>query len=1030
MTNSILEKDIDLHFPHFLLLKASAGSGKTHTLTQRYVQFLLSEKIPQNHLPNILAITFSNNAAKEMKARILTWLKGVYFQIPDKLRQISSCLSLNQKQLVSRAEALIDEIILNYTDFQVKTIDSFMTSIYKASAIDLGYSPDFEILLTPKPVITYAFNRFFRKVRANSREDYFLEQILTTISEDRGKESAYLWDPAKVIEEEITSLYRKLSGIVKPVDKESKGEEVEDLKEKIANTATKLERIIKESNFKRNEKSSFSKILKLIKLSHYSDLIGKGLKTPPVIKPKNSKTNPTYREILQLWEELGKQIRNYSEIYSFNYYRPYLKVYPAFQEVLEQTKKEEGFVFIEDINKKLSDYLKEEIIPDIYFRIGETVFHYLVDEFQDTSPIQWVNLYPLIENSLAQGGSFFAVGDTKQAIYGFRDADYRIMRALETSNPFLPATYAVKELPINYRSLERIVKFTEEFFQGVVRAYDEYKEAAEKSGLVDYQQDIKEEYQGLGYVEVKIYKKNKKEEEFPEKQELQNRIKELKKRGYNYSDLAVLTLKNEDVVNFTTWLNEISVPFISYSNLDIRTRKLTGEILSLLKFLDSPPDNLSFSTFLLGDILRAALNQNGEVLPAKKLHEFLFRNRKENSLYKIFQQEFPEVWENYFARLFKLTGYLPLYDLVSEIYWVFKILENFKNEEATLIKILEVIKDFESEGMNNPADFLRLAADDNLGEVRWNIDVPEGIEAVKLMTIHKAKGLEFPVVILILYGEQSRGFRYLLAEKEKEVYLLKVNRNIAAASEFLRATYEEEKIKELVNQLNTLYVGFTRAESELYVIGVGGEKKQFPIDLLEKTKPVWGEKRPPQKPTKIINPPLFPLSYSSQPVDFSSFTTVEEIKIEERRRGEFIHRVLAFIEYLNDGWELELEKRVREIVQETNIDYPIAEIKKEILEFISQEEIRPYFVWQPGRMVLREQDFSDSEGNLLRMDRVIVDENRVTVIDYKTGLEKTEEEKYLSQVRNYRKILQNLYPNKKVEGVIAYFDRKEVTKIN
>ncbi|MCX8012229.1 MAG: PD-(D/E)XK nuclease family protein, partial [Desulfobacterota bacterium] len=533
-----------------------------------------------------------------------------------------------------------------------------------------------------------------------------------------------------------------------------------------------------------------------------------------------------------------------------------------------------------------------------------------------------------------------------------------------------------------------------------------------------------------GYVEIKIY--NRSEENPPEKKELQDLIKELKERGYNYSDVAILTQENEDVVNFSTWLNEIGVPFISYSNLDIRTRKLTREILSLLKFLDSPPDNLSFSTFLLGDIVRATLEQKGDALSQEKIYEFLFRNRKEQPLYKIFQQQFPEVWEKYFARLFRLTGYLPLYNLVSEIYCVFGVWENFKNEEATLIKILEVIKTFESHGTNNPADFFRLASDENLGEVRWNIDVPEGIEAVKLMTIHKAKGLEFPVVILILYGEQSRSFKYILTENEEEVNLLKVNRKIAEASEFLQNIYEEERAKEMVNRLNMLYVGFTRAESELYVIGVSRENNQFPINFLKKAKPVLGEKKPPQKRTGTAYFSHLALAYSIRPIEFfSSFSPAEGIKIEERKRGEFIHQLLSFIEYLNDEIESELEEQIRKIIQTTNIiDYPADTVKKEIMEFISQEEIRPYFTWKPGRIILREQDVTDPEGNLLRMDRVIIDENRVTVIDYKTGSEKIEDEKYFAQVKNYQKILQDLYPDKKVEGVIVYFDTREVIKIN
>src|SRR4030066_1453957 len=153
MSPSILEKDTDILFPQVTLLKASAGSGKTYSLTERFVQFLLSSKIPQNHLRNIPAITFSNNAAREMKERILSWLKDIYFKDPQKIKELSEIVSIKKEHLPDKAGATIDEILKNYTEFQVKTIDSFMTSIYKASAINLGYTPDFAIVMAPGNVM-------------------------------------------------------------------------------------------------------------------------------------------------------------------------------------------------------------------------------------------------------------------------------------------------------------------------------------------------------------------------------------------------------------------------------------------------------------------------------------------------------------------------------------------------------------------------------------------------------------------------------------------------------------------------------------------------------------------------------------------------------------------------------------------------------------------------------------------------------------------------------------------------------------
>ena len=1031
MADPILEKDSSIQFPHFTILKAYAGSGKTYSLTERFVQFLLSVEIPQNHLRNILAITFSNNAAKEMKERILSWLKEIYFKNPAKIKELSEIVSLKEDSLAAKAGAVIDEILRSYTEFQVRTIDSFMTSIYKASAIDLGYSPDFDIVMAPENIMTYAFNRFLRGVKERTAESEFIEKVLGIIVESKGGESAYPWDPSRDFLEETVELYSKLSGIVREIKIVDVEKKIESVKNEIQDKAENLNRLIEKSGLTKSKGSSFFNILEIVRNNNFSDLISKGLTNVPVTKPKKE-GETWYEKISEEWHLLGDHIKKYIGLYAMTYYIPYLKTYEAFKDILEEVKKKEGTIFIHDINKKLSGYLDHAIVPDIYFRIGDTIYHYLIDEFQDTSPIQWANLFPLIENSLSQGGSLFAVGDTKQAIYGFRNADYEIMKGLESKNPFSSALHNVKELETNYRSFEGVVDFSKVFFKNVIANHDKYKEPASRSGLIDYKQRVKEGYKGSGYVEIILCEK--KEGEPVERAKIQDLIKDLIQCGYSYSDIAILAYRNEDVVNITTLLNEISVPFISYSSLDIRTRKLTAEIVALLTFLDSPPDDLSFAGFVLGDIFRKALERNHKV-ELKALHEFLFRNRKKPPLYKLFQEEFPEVWEIYFEDLFKSTGYLPLYDLVSKIYCLYRVFDHFKDEEATFVKLLEVIKNFEGEGRNNPADFLKCASDEEAGETDWTIDVPAGINAVKVMTIHKAKGLGFPVAIVLMYEDNPRGFKYILDEEKDGVHLLKINQQIMKASDFLEEKYEEERLKDLVNKLNTLYVGFTRAEDKLYIVGVQGKRNQFPIDLLQSIESPIGSRhaphlRPPESGQVEKTRPRedMKLYHHPEPITLP-FAPTEDINIDERLRGELIHRVLFFVDRLDEDIEQELERIIERVNDELKTDYPIEPVKKNLLEFLSHEEIKPYFKADPGRLIKKEQDFSDMRGSLFRMDRVILEEGQLSVIDYKTGTDKEAEKEYISQLKNYIRILKEIYPDKNIEGIIAYVDLKEITLI-
>ncbi|MBM4137249.1 MAG: hypothetical protein FJ241_10530 [Nitrospira sp.] len=1066
----MLEKDIHIHFPHFTILKASAGSGKTHNLTERFVQFILSERIPRNRLRNILAITFSNNAAKEMKERILLWLKSVYFNDPESVAELSRIITLDRDKMIDKAERLIDEIIDNYADFQVRTIDSFMATIFKASAIDFGYNPEFDILMNNDVLMEYAFNLFLRSVNEGTDEAVLFDEIIGIILEHKGEEAAYLWDPSRTLLTEIKKIYRKLSSIGKRPDIKDYSEDMNVIKDKIRDGLEMIENMRGESGLEKNRGSSYSDILNIVSEGRFADLIGKGLKKCPVNKPKKSDGNALdyYNKIADTWNEVVNSINQYISCYAHSFYMPYLKSYKNFSDTIESVKKQQGKVFIEDINRYLSEYLNTEIVPDMYFRIGETIFHYLIDEFQDTSPIQWRNLFPLLENSLSQGGSLFVVGDTKQAIYGFRDADYRIMKKCETENDFPSARHEIRDLGTNYRSLQRILDFNEKVFKEIAVTNDTYKDAADRSGLNDYIQKAQEGKGTSGYVEVTFFERN--DEEPSERERIQKLIEDLTKRGYRYRDIAILTTRNEDVVKTTSWLNEKNILFISYSSLDIRRRKITGEIVSLLSFLDSPPDDLSFATFLLGEIFTRTLimshmkqsypiatQKKVEIIPPnpppppfgkgglrgilkggmgnlymvidrERLREFLFTHREDAPLYKAFQKEFSNLWENYFAGLFKSAGYLPLYDLVTEIFSVFRVFELMEDEEATFAKILEVVKDFEGAGYNSLKDFLDFAIDTEISESEWDIDVPRGIDAVKVMTIHKAKGLGFPVVIVLLYGEKNRGFDYIVQEKEDEVTLMKINRKIAGHDAPLERLYNEEAMNEMVNKLNSLYVGFTRAGEELYVIGVKRERDKYPFDLL----PAEGY-APSDKPDRILpSTPesivTFPIHHHHQRIQFSIIPH-ELISIEERRRGEFIHRVLFFVDSVDEEFERELSQIIKRVKDEMAVSYPDDEVRATIMGILSDKKLRKYFVQKPDRDIKKEQEFVDSEGRLFRMDRVVIDEDRITVIDYKTGRDKVAEEDYMAQMRNYMKILRGVYPKKKIEGIIAYVDLKKVEKL-
>jgi len=436
-------------------------------------------------------------------------------------------------------------------------------------------------------------------------------------------------------------------------------------------------------------------------------------------------------------------------------------------------------------------------------------------------------------------------------------------------------------------------------------------------------------------------------------------------------------------------------------------------------------DDLSFATFIRGEIFSARLRTDHPEITPGKLAEFLFTCRGDRPLYKSFQKEFPLLWEKYFAGLFRASGYFPIYDLVTEVYAVFRLFEALSDEEAALVKILEAVKEFEGAGYNSIGDFLDFAGDSESGESEWNMDVPKALDAVKVMTIHKAKGLQFPVVIVLLYEGRNRGFDYIIEEEGDGVRLLRINKKTMLSDPTFERLYEEERTKENVSRLNSLYVGFTRAKEELYVIGVRGRSETFPFDLLpasdfEATVKPDRCDIPAAKSSEVFNVGHYPKRIEEE------VGTDGMISVEERARGEFIHRILYHIEYLHDHMENMLEGIIGRVNLEASSDLAAEGVKGLLLRLFGHKEIATYFDPRPERKVKREQEFSDERGDLFRMDRVVIDPDRVTILDFKTGGEGRAEEEYRAQMRKYMKIMKDIYPDRLMEGKIVHIDLGEV----
>lgn len=1014
-----MTKSSELQLPHYVILKASAGSGKTTALTERFVYFLLSDDIPHNSLKNILAITFSNNASYEMKDRIIEWLKSLYCKEEDSLNRLSEFLRLSPEEISLKAGQILDELLDNYSDFQVKTIDSFMTSIFKASAIDFDYNPDFEILMNNQSLMQYSYDLFLKDIEENSIKADFFEKIIKIISLNS---KTYLWNPANAIFNELKGLHSRIYSTYKDF---IVAHEYIEMKNEIEVELTKMMQLLKkEINDSGLEVSRSTRILddfdRIIENKNFRELLERGIKKTPVNKPKDSTLLPKYEKIMNLWRDFIDILSKYAFYYALTFYLPYLEVYRSFENLLKQIKQKEFKIFIEDINKMLSQYLNNLIVPDIYFRLGEKIHHFFIDEYQDTSPLQWNNIKFLIENALAENGSLFVVGDTKQAIYNFRGADYKIMKTLEQNEVFPSANKIVKTLDKNYRSKKVIIDFIMKIFKDKISKHPIYSEPARYTGLHECEQIAEEKFFGKGYVELKTFSEDE-EEEINIKKYLVETIYDITNRGYLFKDIAILAFKNEQVVNITQWLNDLQLPFISYSSLDVRKRKVTSEILSFLQFLDSPIDDFSFSAFLLGDIFKNLINNEGiDFCP----DEFLLKYRDNSPLYKFFEKDFPHIWGRYFRDLLRFSGYLPVYDLVSVALSNFKVFETMPDEEATFLKLLELIKNFEEKGYSNIKaliDFFESPGDD---ETIWNINLGTDINAIQVMTIHKAKGLGFPVVFVYLKHEHTPKNRYLFHELEKGIQILKVTDRMAEKNEFLLQIKEEQKKSELAEMLNTLYVAFTRAEDELYILCRTDNEDKFPFDILSG----WLDSN---IGNKLFKDKSMMLSKTSEirshhyPVLFDFSVSNEVVHFAEKNRGEFIHKILEEIKYVNEEVLEQLDSQIEMLNKEFHGNFSASEIKKLIVDMINHPDIKDFFSSMHEK-IFNEFEIIDEKGVTHRVDRVVEDKDCVTVIDYKTGYPQKE---HFLQVKLYMNILSEIFKDKKIKGYLYYLDLREVKQI-
>ncbi|MFA7074520.1 MAG: UvrD-helicase domain-containing protein, partial [Endomicrobiaceae bacterium] len=744
----------------FIVVEASAGSGKTHNLAKRYITLLLDFDASKNkNIPfkNILALTFANKASVEMKERIIEYLKKI--SLKQDVGDLLSDIKLPKDKISQNANIAMNVIIEHYDNFNVKTIDSFINLIIKACALKIGLSPNYQIEKNYKDYIDFAIDSFLD----NSLISKKLEKLLNDFFEQYLVDAHLSWDIKANISQEFVKLYEDVKKSAKHLQNGGAAEYKEVLTEYSGKFFDCCCNMTKIKEFENIDKRLADNILKIAGNNK------KYLLTNKTISAYFKKEQIPYRAKMRQNEQLDnlffesrKILKNFYEFKAFNYYEIYMQMFDHIVNEFDKQSKIDSIVFLQDLNRKVLKIFNDDsdIVPEIYFQLSSYFKDFLIDEFQDTNQIQWKTLKLIVEENLSQGGSFFYVGDKKQAIYGFRGGDSRIFdRPLLEFGRYNPKRV---HLDTNYRSYKAIIDFNNSVFskENISRFFDELVKDKDVEEMPQYFHPVADMFEtsaqkysadksDSGYVEISTIEyadEDKEESESRIKEYLYKTIDSLKER-FEYKDITVICRDNNDIAKIGQWLLEKNIDIESFQTLNIINSDIVKELFSVLKFLNSPTDEISFVSFLLSSFFLFQTKLSKEDI-LKFITENSLNKNREKELYVLFRDKYQDIWQEYIEPFFNTVGFVAVYELLVSIISKYNLINNFQDSSNVILRFLEVVSVFESQeqGLQNFIDYFQ-NTDERRKDDDFFIKVPSS-DAIRIITAHKAKGLQFNVVIM------------------------------------------------------------------------------------------------------------------------------------------------------------------------------------------------------------------------------------------------------------------------------------------
>ncbi|NKI31369.1 UvrD-helicase domain-containing protein [Croceivirga thetidis] len=1004
---------------NFKILSASAGTGKTYRLAKAYLSLLLNPEGGQN-LRNLLAITFTNKAVGEMRQRILNNLKDFAFnesvaQDNTLFTELSLELNLSYSGLKDKSKKVLKRLLHNYAFFEITTIDGFNHNLIRTFAKDLKVAQNFEVELDTDLILGQVISRILNRVGS--------DEVLTKTLIDFSLE--------KIEDDKSWDIVQNLLEIGKLIFNENHYNHLLNLKSKSQSDFVDLKNTLKsqEINYSSTIKESATKCLKLIdesglefsdfNRSYFPKFLEQAKNNPGILNftakwKQNFGEEPLYTKtkdetIKSSINSLLPEFVKFFEVIMTSFNKSeFLKkcqknVVPLslLAEIItefETLKKEEGFLTIPEFNQLISQELKKQPVPYIYERLGERYQNYFIDEFQDTSTLQWNNLIPLIshalesENLKGKTGSLFLVGDVKQSIYRWRGGEPKqfLDLVVQNENPFMVSP-EIEQLSKNWRSHEEIVNFNNSFFSFCSTKFSNTEFA---KAYKDGNQQLTNTKKG-GIVSISFLpKKNINPiNESPHCNKTKEIIQSILNKGYLFEDICILVRSKKDGITMADFLQQQNIPIVSSEALLLKNNTEVQFILSFFRILVNPESEEDIFNIL-------------NYLDKKGSHDFI----RENLV------RFPQfIEETYELKIDSLKS-LGLLSLAHELIITFDLA---KQSSAFLNFFIDELFEFENKKKGSILDFLEFwGVHSEKLSVRFN----EGENAIQIMTIHKAKGLEFPFVIYpfadsVINDATKQENLWFQVNKEQfagfSELLVKNNRYMEHFSNISKSAHEIENQKAELDDFNVLYVALTRAVLGLYIIStpvnkISSSKNDSYSSLFNEyvnREREFAESNDNYAIGELVQNAEIHETNTSLPIDYSGQSFLEynfdisaETKLNSTSEtkqsmfyGTLVHEALA-----NVFEEHDISKAVNKARINNKLSFDSANhLEETIKKVVHHDDLNHYF--KKGLEVLNEVEILKEDGTQVRPDKIIIDGANATIIDYKTGVESSKHKTQLSE---------------------------------